>query len=251
MTDSTDLLAGIELIVFDKDGTLIDFHAMWETWARRLAVRVRLASGRSIEADLERALGIAPDTGRATPGSPLAVSTMERLRQIAVEIAVGVGSTLDEAEASVAAAWKPPDPVRDAVPLADLPRLFRALRAGGMRIAVVTADDRAPTLMTLAALAIADLVDATRCADDGLPPKPSPDALLAVCSELGIRPAATAMVGDTPADLEMAVAAGAGLAIGVLSGAGTRESLEPSADVLVKSVSQLMPAARSALPSAG
>ena len=31
---------GIELVIFDKDGTLIDFHAMWGGWAETLAERL-------------------------------------------------------------------------------------------------------------------------------------------------------------------------------------------------------------------
>ena len=31
-------LTGIDVVIFDKDGTLIDFHAMWGGWARGLGV---------------------------------------------------------------------------------------------------------------------------------------------------------------------------------------------------------------------
>ena len=47
------------------------------------------------------------------------------------------------------------------------------------------------------------------------------------------------MVGDNRHDLETARAAGAGLAVGVLSGTGTRETLAPMADVLLDSVADL------------
>src|SRR5207253_1206595 len=97
------------------------------------------------------------------------------------------------AAAAIQAGWHIPDPVALARPLADLPALFGALRAGGMRIAVATTDDRAPTLATLAALGVAPLVDALACGDDGYPIKPAPDAILALCRELGIVPAHAAM----------------------------------------------------------
>ena len=47
------------------------------------------------------------------------------------------------------------------------------------------------------------------------------------------------MVGDNRHDLEMARAGGAGLAVGVLSGTGTREALPPLADVVLDSVADL------------
>ncbi len=244
-----DLLEGIELVAFDKDGTLIDFGAMWEPWVRGLAHRLGAVTGLAIEADLETAMGLAPETGRATPLAPVAISIMERLREIAVEVAMRGGLDRSVAEARVESVWDAPDPVATAVPLTDLPSLFGALRDSGRRIAVVTADDRAPTLLTLAALGVDSLIDAVRCADDGLPPKPRPEMLLSVCAELGVEPAATAMVGDTPGDLEMGRAAGAGAVIGVLSGVGTPDALAPSADILLDSIADLVPAAADALPS--
>ena len=47
------------------------------------------------------------------------------------------------------------------------------------------------------------------------------------------------MVGDNRHDLEMARAGGAGLAVGVLSGTGTRETLSPMADVILDSIVDL------------
>ena len=55
----------------------------------------------------------------------------------------------------------------------------------------------------------------------------------------GLKPAEIAMVGDNRHDLEMAKAGGAGLAVGVLSGTGTRESLAPLADVVLDSIVEL------------
>jgi len=121
-------------------------------------------------------------------------------------------------------------------------RRFGAVRARGMRIAVATTDDRAPTRATLEALGVAPLVDALACGDDGRPIKPAPDAILALCRELGVTPAQTAVVGDTTADMRMGRAAGVGLNIGVLSGVGSAALLAPLADVLLPSIAELLPA---------
>ena len=70
-------------------------------------------------------------------------------------------------------------------------------------------------------------------------PKPAPDSLYAFSDLTGLKPSEIAMVGDNRHDLEMARAGGAGLAVGVLSGTGTRESLAPMADVILDSVADL------------
>ena len=49
------------------------------------------------------------------------------------------------------------------------------------------------------------------------------------------------MVGDSMMDLQMARAAGAGRVIGVLSGVGVRDELEPLADVVIASIGDLVP----------
>jgi phosphoglycolate phosphatase len=54
-----------------------------------------------------------------------------------------------------------------------------------------------------------------------------------------LAPYEIAMVGDNLHDLETAHAAGAGLAVGVLSGNSPREALESHADVVLDSVAGL------------
>jgi phosphoglycolate phosphatase len=121
----------------------------------------------------------------------------------------------------------------------ELRPLFVALRAAGRRLAVATSDDRRPTEQTLTTLGVGDLVDALACADDGVPVKPLPEMVRTLCQALGVEPAQVAVVGDSPADLAMGRAAGAGLVVGVLSGVGTRADLEPYADLIVSSVAEL------------
>jgi phosphoglycolate phosphatase len=240
VTGETGRLDGIDLVIFDKDGTLIDFDAMWGPWVIELARRLESLTGRVLAAGLFDALGFDASTGRTIVGGPLAATPMARLYELTVELLIAAGVDEGAARAAVARAWEPPDPVALARPLAELRPVFTALRAAGHRIAVATTDDRDPTERTLAALGVADLVDALTCADDGAPVKPAPEMVWAVCRALGVEPLRAAVVGDAPADLAMGRAAGAGLVVGVLSGVGNRADLEPYADMVLGSVAELV-----------
>lgn len=233
-------LDDLELVIFDKDGTLIDFHAMWSGWADDLARRLESVTGEPIREPLFRALGFDAASGRTLAHAPLAVMPMARLRDLTVAVLRAAGRSAADAGDAVGRSWQAPDPVALAHPLADLPLLFATLREGCRRIAVATSDDRAPTEATLAGLGVAELVDAVVCADDGLPVKPAPDMVLHVCRTLGVPPARAAMIGDAPADLVMGRAAGVGLRIGVLSGVGSRRDLEPLADAILPSIASLL-----------
>ncbi len=234
--DPLGLLLQHRLVVFDKDGTLIEFHAMWGGWAVELAGDLEATTHRSIREPLFDAFGVDWRTARILPHGALAATPMSTLRAVAVDIVARAGCPDEAAEAAVQAAWHPPDPVALAEPLTDLVALFGALQAAGTRIAVATTDDREPTERTLAALGLADLVDGTVCADDGLPVKPAPDMIGALCGRLGVRAGDVALVGDSPADLLMGRAARVRTTIGVLSGTGTTAELGPLADLVLPSV---------------
>ncbi len=231
-------LAGIDLVIFDKDGTLIDFHAMWGGWARELGTRLEAAARRPVAPDVFAAIGFDPSTGRVAAGGPLAAATMAQIEGVVATVLRRWCPSVAAARRATETAWFVPDPVALAKPLADLPALFGALRDAGRRIAVVTTDDRAPTDATLRALGVREAVGAMVCGDDGFPMKPEPDPVFALCQALQTEPPRVAVVGDSPADLAMARAAGAGLVVGVLTGVGTATDLA-AADVVIASVGEL------------
>ena len=231
------------LVVFDKDGTLIDFAAMWAGWAVDIGRRLDSATGRPVSGDVFAAIGFDPTVNRVLPGGPLAVSTMAGIAETVAAVVRRWCPSVAAARRAVETAWFEPDPVTLARPLADLPDLFGRLVASGRQTAVATTDNRAPTEATLRALGIREHVSALACGDDGIGLKPDPSMVLAVCAALRTEPSRTAIVGDTPADLAMGRAAGLGRVIGVLSGVGPRADLEPLADDLLESVGELVLAA--------
>ena len=232
-------LTGIDLVVFDKDGTLISFEAMWGGWARDLGTRLEIATRRPVAGDVFTTIGFDPVASRIQPGGPLAIATMGEIAELVGAVLRRWCPSVGAARRILAEAWFEPDPVASAVPLADLPRLFGALIAAGRRIAVATTDDRTPTEATLAGLGIAEAVEIVLCGDDDGPTKPDPAALTAVAARAGVAIGRLAMVGDAPADLQMARAAG-GCAIGVTSGVASEAELAGDADVVIGSIAELV-----------
>jgi len=237
-----------QLVIFDKDGTLIHFDAMWGAWvtelARRLEAETRFLGGNrvseSVTDRLFREMGFDPISGRVLAHGKLAATPNARLRDLTVDMLRGMGLASEAAAAAVTAAWHIPDPVTLARPFTDLRALFSGLRERGLKVAIATTDDRAPTEATLAGLGVAPLVEAIVCADDGVPVKPAPDMVFALCRAMGVAPAQCIVVGDTAADLQMGRAAGAGLVVGVLSGVSSAEVLKPYADGVIASVAELI-----------
>ncbi len=228
------------LIVFDKDGTLIDFNFMWASWITELARRLETTTQHPLTDSLYHAMGYDAERARVIAGAPLAVCSMKTLRDLTADVVWRSGFSRAQAEAFADAVWFVPDPVALARPVANLPHIFSTLHARGIRLAIATSDDRAPTQATLEALGVAQYIDALVCADDGLPNKPAPDMLLHICRTLDIAPAQTVMVGDAVADLEMGRNAGAACVIAVLTGLADAAQLAPLADWVIPSIADLL-----------
>lgn len=80
------------------------------------------------------------------------------------------------------------------------------LRARGIRNGIVTGKSRSSWEITLAEVELGDF-DAVVVDDDVASPKPDPEGILAALDHLCVRPADAIYVGDSPGDMEAALAA--------------------------------------------
>ncbi len=228
-----------QAIIFDKDGTLIDFDAMWGGWALYLAEQLKEASGLEVREALCLAMGFDDASKKVLAHGKLAATPMHLLYRLTVEVMRSLGLSAEDAERVVAEGWYIPDPVILAKPFTDTRALFGDIHAQGIKIGIATTDDRAPTQAMIEAFDIEEYISTMVCSDDGIPAKPAPDMVLTICERMKIDPTKVMVIGDTTADLKMGRAAGAGLIVGVLSGVSHAKDLAPFADVIIDSVDSL------------
>jgi phosphoglycolate phosphatase len=201
----------VAAVVFDKDGTLLDLDASWgpiaEAWVAGVA-----GGDATVGALLCDALGLDLVTGRLRVDSTFAMSP---LVEIAAETRLLLDAeawSLDRIETAVERAVVAVDGLthdKHMDTLVDIPALLTRLRTGGLQIAVFTSDEPEPTTMFLDRFDLHDIVDVVITAADVQQPKPSPEGLFVIAGALGVTPSQLLMVGDSIADRDAALHAGA------------------------------------------
>jgi phosphoglycolate phosphatase len=225
----------IRAILFDKDGTLFDFHRTWMPGYRAIAAELALGDPH-LTARMLAATGLDPETGRLDPASALAAGSNAEVAELWAAVA-GLGpagpitSRLD--------AWfSAPDAVVP-VPVTDLALLLGRLKGRGLKLGVATMDSHAAAVRSANEFAFHHHLDFITGHDSGHGQKPGPGMMRAFCGAVSVEARHVAVVGDTPHDMGMARSAGAGLAIGVLTGASPRFELEALADRILESIVDL------------
>jgi phosphoglycolate phosphatase len=225
-------------VLFDKDGTLVDFRTSWVAAYAGAAAGLAARAGLPPEfaAELLARTGFDVESGRFLPESPLLWATNEaigRLWKTQPEL-----RSLEDIEDFVLTHLADEERYPP-VPVTDLPALFAQLAGRGLSLGIATMDSTARARGTAIRLGIADYLAFIAGADAGYGEKPEPGMVHGFCAAVGCSPAEVVVVGDTAADLEMARRAGAGLAIAVRTGGTPVEVLERSADHVIEDVGAL------------
>jgi phosphoglycolate phosphatase len=224
----------IRAILFDKDGTLVDFD---RTWAPAVQVVLRhLAGG---DAELYRKLcaesGIV-DGSHFRPGSPL---IDEPTSVFAARWAALLGRPADSAffkdiderlcEATTA----------HLAPIGDPKAVLNELAGRGYRLGLITNDAEATARAHVRKLGLDDILAFVAGYDSGFGAKPAPGPVVAFAAAVGVPTGQVVLVGDTALDMATARNAGA-RAVRVLTGPNTSAALQfAKPDAVIASIAQL------------
>ena len=222
-------------ILFDKDGTLLDFNATWVPVNRHAALAVA-GGDEALAAQLLEAGGQDERAGCVRSGSLLAAGNSDEIG--AAWNAIIGNDDLPSLVARIDEIFQTKGH-EFAVPIPGLAAILTRLHQRGLALGVATSDSHEGAIQTLSPFGVLDLFDFITGYDSGHGRKPEPGMVHAFCQVAGLQPDEVCMVGDNTHDLEMGRNAGAGLVVGVLTGTSSAEDLTPSADHVLASIGDL------------
>lgn len=236
-------------ILFDKDGTLLDFLQLWGKWSELMHrhYESKLPGGK-IDSLSELWGTIHDDAGRIigyNRNGPLSMGSMGDLLAILAWQGYRLGLPWGEA---MRLAWEckqladeEMERIRPAFPLPGMIPFLKHCSELGLSIGIVTADETPEAIKHMEWMGILPYFKTIIGNDQVERGKPFPDMVEKACKELGLLPADVAVIGDTNGDMQMGNSAGVAVTIGILgSDSGlARECVLQDAKVTISSYAEL------------
>ena len=224
----------LKAILFDKDGTLLDFDLTWG----QAGFHVMKTMARGDEGNFNRLLEVTHydlESRRYLPTSTMVAGSLDEIGPLWAgalnrKDLSAVGREIDDLFMALAPEYL--------VQLDDPLAILSGLAAKGYRLGIATNDSEAAALQQAEIMGLVPHLDFIVGHDSGHGRKPEPGMVEAFARHTGHAAHEVALVGDSTHDLHAARAAGA-VAIAVLSGPASRAELEPHADHVIASIADL------------
>lgn len=203
-TEQSNAWPSLKLVIFDKDGTLVDDNSTWAPALNDLVHMLtecepdaRLACAEAVGIDLERNLLV--------PGSVATYASNAQIAEAAastLSITRGLPNMIEEVEHFLTSAVP-----SNVVAIEGAGEILARLQSEGIPLALATNDGEDSTLRQIEHLGWVEYFDWISGYDSGWGPKPDPGMLTACLDHFGIAPQNALMIGDTFADIDAAKAA--------------------------------------------
>ncbi len=225
-------MTGLGGIIFDKDGTLFDFHATWSRWAGAMIDELSCGDA-AIRAGLVVALGWDEAAHRLRPDSVVVAETPDTVVDAILPVLPGRTDRAGLINRLVQTAAAAPQ-----VEAAPLRPLLEDLRRRGLALACVTNDAESAARAHLGRAGVETRFDLIIGYDSGHGAKPDPGPFRAVAGRLGLRPSQMLVVGDALHDMHAGRAAGM-RTLAVTTGTLGAAALQPHAEAVLPDIGHI------------
>ncbi|WP_031545890.1 HAD family hydrolase [Salinicoccus luteus] len=231
------------VILFDKDGTLMDYHKVWTPYAKRsIEAFAQKFDRHDIKDELAHRLGLI--NGEIAPNSILASGTGETIQNYFERYQRGAGEWMKSFyEENL-------DSLRDSMEMIEgAEDVLHHLAADGYKNIIVTSDSRLSTEYFVRKFSLENVVHEVVAGDDSEFHKPDIRILNPLFKKYDYALDEMVMVGDNRTDTMLGYEEGL-RTIGVLSGTSRRQDME-GADIILDSVTEIIEDGRFILAEGG
>lgn len=234
-------------IIFDKDGTLFDYYAVWGPVFRKNIDYILKDFGRSDDHRLRKNMlymlgigddGINPDGLIFKHNGALMLVHLflfsKRNHIPYKQLIEGFKNGYYDSQQLIKESLEKASAETTLIPL------FTKLKQYGYMIGIATSDNSESTSICLSHFGIEPFVDMVTTYDDHYKKKPNPESLLAFCRRFSLQPSELVVVGDASVDMKYARRGKAGYRIGVLTGSRDIKRLSRLADIIYPSIIDLI-----------
>lgn len=231
------------LIVFDKDGTLLDQYPSFVMRARARRKAIRQYGNEQAAALWEKIAGVDVKTGKIDQEGPIATLPLKEEILIGALAFYLTGNSWEDSKQLVKLTYEAAEnslaPPFGSTILPNVRKTLTDLKNHGFRLAIASTDTHKRIDDSLNALGIGSLFDIVVGVDEVVNGKPSPDMLNEIMKQTQLGHREMVIVGDSIYDMQMGRNAKVKACIAVLTGSGKKKKLEPLADIMINSVAEL------------
>lgn len=235
-----------DLVIFDKDGTLIDFNDTWISVIRELirVIGTHTPMSDTLNRRIEKALGIFITDERIDGFGPLAMGTAAQCDTLLTyclyqeglrwDKSMDIVETVKEEIFSGKARKKYVKPAKGVI------KTLERLQSRGIKIAIATNDNAADAMKDMETIGAAGMIDLCVGADSVERAKPAPDMINHIMETFSTGPDHTIFAGDTIMDALTGKNAGVMLTIGI-EGILPMDTLNQYTDITIASLDEIDP----------
>lgn len=242
---NNQMIEGIDLVIFDKDGTLMDLYHYWSQMVglRAEFICQELKLDMTHHNNLLYRMGVDSKIGKLRPEGPVGLKKREIVLQAAVDYLASIGypETFDLCfEAFKEVDRLSSENLRQFIrPIDGANNIVNTLSENGCKIAIATTDVTERAKLAMEFLGIADKIDFIAGSDMVSNSKPDPEMVYVILNTLNIDRSNAVIVGDAITDVQLGINANLKASIGVLTGLSSYMQLKIITSHVINEVSDM------------